>query len=49
MHSSDRRDDNVIRMHSASEEPEEMVELDGTENWLSTETVGPEQLSSERR
>ena len=36
----------VKPLFPAGDELEETVELEGTEQWLSTETIGPEQLGS---
>jgi len=40
-----RFDATVMPLFPAGEKPEESVELDGTEPWLSTETVGLDQLA----
>jgi len=48
MGSGDEREgDGVKRVFPEGEEPEETVEIDGTEEGLTTEVVGPDQLSPE--
>jgi len=48
MGSGDEREgDGVTRLFPEGEGPEETVEIDGTEEWLKTEVVGPDQLSPE--
>ena len=48
MGSGDEREgDGVTRIVPEGEEPEETVEIEGTEEWLTTEVVGPDQLSPE--
>jgi len=48
MGSGDEREgDRVKRIFPVGEEPEETVEIEGTEEWLTTEVVGPDQLSPE--
>jgi len=45
MSTGNGRDDATVEpLFPAGQEPEETIELDGTEAWLSTETIGPDQL-----
>jgi len=37
-------DAEVKPLFPAGEQPEETAELEGTEEWLTTETIGPDQL-----
>lgn len=49
MGSGDEREGaSVKRIFPEGEQPEETVAIEGTEGWLATEVVGPDQLSPEK-